>query len=284
MLTLPVYLYPNSFDVILDLDVYDQRIHNIMYQRDLTIQKGVKNNIQLQFKNSDQKPVPISTGSFVFSMFDRSNQRLIIQKNITVLDDGVTTSTRGLALLSLMEGDTWDIDCADYQFSVSQYDPEDNTYTPAYSNTYYGMAGTLHLQHDLMPALQPSLTITSFQKFLNRDPGAQRFEFDSGNLPAHPSFHKNGEWHSMAVYMTNYTGWVYAQGSMDNTPPPSGSITTFADVVSRYYTQFTGIDYFNFQGVFSYTRLRYVPDIGPYPGLNDQTQYTGTVDKLLYRG
>jgi hypothetical protein len=253
-----------------------------MYQRDLTIQKGVKNKIQLQFKNSDQKPVPVSTSSFKFTMFDRTNQRKVIEKDITVLDDG-TTATRGLAVLTLLEGDTWGIDCADYQFSVQQYDSTDNTYTPTYANTYYGMSGTLHLQHDLMPALQKSLTVTHFQKNLNRDPGAQRYEFDSGNLPGNPSFHHNGEYHTMAVYMNNYTGWLYAQGSMDNTPPPSGAVSTYADIESRYYTNFTGIDYFNFQGVWSYTRLRYVPDIGAYPGLNDQTQYTGTVDKLLYR-
>lgn len=281
MLKLPVYLYPNTFELLLDLDD-NQRIHNIMYQRDLTIQKGVKNKIQLQFKNSDQKPVPVSSSSFKFTMFDRTNQRKVIEKDITILDEG-TTATRGLAVLNLLEGDTWGIDCADYQFSITQYDETDNTYTPAYANTYYGMVGTIHLQHDLMPALQKSLTVTQFQKNLNRDPGAQRYEFDSGNLPGNPSFHHNGEYHTMAVYMTNYTGWVYAQGSMDNTPPPSGAVSTYADIESRYYTSFTGIDYFNFQGVWSYTRLRYVPDIGPYPGLNDQTQYTGTVDKLLYR-
>jgi hypothetical protein len=281
MLKLPVYLYPNTFELLLDLDD-NQRIHNIMYQRDLTIQKGVKNKIQLQFKNSDQKPVPVSSSSFKFTMFDRTNQRKVIEKDITVLDDG-TTATRGLAVLNLLEGDTWGIDCADYQFSVQQYDSTDNTYTPAYANTYYGMAGTLHLQHDLMPALQKSVVVTHFQKNLNRDPGAQRYEFDSGNLAGNPSFHHNGEYHTMAVYMTNYTGWLYLQGSMDNTPPPSGAVSTYADIESRYYTRFTGIVYFNYQGVWSYSRLRYVPDIGPYPGLNDQTQYTGTVDKLLYR-
>lgn len=281
MLKLPVYLYPNTFELLLDLD-YNQRIHNVMYQRDLTIQKGVKNKIQLQFKNSDQKPVPVNSSTFVFTMFDRTTQRKIIEKDITILDDG-TTATRGLAVLNLLEGDTWGIDCADYQFSISMYDADDNTYTPTYANTYYGMAGTLHLQHDLMPALQKSLTVTEFQKNLNRDPDSQRYEFDSGNLPGNPSFHHNGEYHTMAVYMTNYTGWVYAQGSMDNAPPPSGAVSTYATIDGRYYTNFTGIDYFNFQGVWSYTRLRYVPDIGTYPGLNDQTQYTGSVDKLLYR-
>ena len=282
MLKLPVYLYPNSYDLILDLDD-NQRIHNVMYQRDLKVQKGLKNKIQLQFKNSDQKPVTIQGKSFVFSMFDRLNQRLIIQKDVEVIDQG-TTSTRGLALLTLTESDTWGLDNSSYNFGVRLAE-DDGTYTPAYSNTYYGIAGTLHLVHELMPALQPSVTVTQFQRSINRDPGAGQYIWDSGNIPANPSFHGHGELHTAAYYMTNYKGWVYMQGSLDNNPPPSGNPSTFANIDARHYDGFTGLDYVNFQGAWTYIRVTYIPDepIG-YPGRNDMTEYTGTFDKLLYRG
>jgi len=284
MQKLPVYLYPNSFSVILDLD-NNSRINNTMYQRDITLQKGVKNNIQFQVKNSDQKPLNVSSSSFVFSMFDASNQRLIIEKALTILDDGSTLSLKGLTQLSLLEGDLWGLDTGNYQFGIKQLDPTDGTYTPAYANTYYGMAGTIKLAHDFMPALAPSQEVTTFQKFLNRDYNAGSFLFVSGELRAYPEFHSNGEYHTAAVYMTNYTGEVYIQGTVDNRPPPPGNPSTFANVQSRHYQNFTGIDYFNFQGAFTYVNLLHIPDnpVG-YPGLNDQTQYTGTVDKLLYRG
>ena len=73
---LPVYLYQNNISVILDLDPTVQGVNQVMYQRDLKIQKGIKNEVRIQFKNSDQKRVPVSnTQTFVFSMFDTTNQR-----------------------------------------------------------------------------------------------------------------------------------------------------------------------------------------------------------------
>jgi hypothetical protein len=284
MQKLPVYLYPNSFEVILDLD-NNSRINNVMYQRDITLQKGVKNNIQFQVKNSDQKPLNVSSSTFVFSMFDATNQRLIIEKPLTILDDGVTLSLKGLTQLSLLEGDLWGLDTGSYQFGIKLLDPTDGTYTPAYSNTYYGMAGIAKVAHDFMPALAPTQTVTTLQKFLNRDYNAGNFYWVTGGLRAYPEYHSNGEYHTMAVYMTNYTGTLYSQATLDNNPPPPGFASTYATLEQRHYNSFTGIDYFNFQGAFTYVQLEHIPDnpVG-YPGLNDQTQYTGTVDKVLYRG
>jgi len=60
MQSLPVYLYSNTLDVILDLDPIIKGVNRVMYQRDLKIQKGIKNKVRIQFKNSDQKRIPIN--------------------------------------------------------------------------------------------------------------------------------------------------------------------------------------------------------------------------------
>ena len=84
---LPVYLYPNLFEVLLDLD-YNGGIHKIMYQRPLKIQKGFKDSIQIQFKNSDQKPLALSsTSSFWFDMIDSTGRQLVLTKSLTIMDD-----------------------------------------------------------------------------------------------------------------------------------------------------------------------------------------------------
>ena len=135
MLNLPIYLYDSVLTVTLDLDATVRGVNQVMYQRDLKIQKGIKNKIRLQFKNSDQKKVSISnTQTFVFSLFDAVNQRVLLEKSIEVLDQN-TTSTRGLALVTLTESDTLDLDRSSYQYSVKVLD-SDGTYLPTYSNTY----------------------------------------------------------------------------------------------------------------------------------------------------
>lgn len=277
MQNLPVYLYPNTLDVILDLDATIRGVNQVMYQRDLKVQKGIKNQIRVQFKNSDQKKVSISnTQTFVFSMFDAVNRRLIVRKDLEVLDQG-TTSTRGLALLTLGENDTLDLDRSSYQYTVTLLD-NDGTYTPTYSNTYYGMAGTLHLTSEVYPVLQPSQEISTFLVSFNAETAL--YEHKSGNVYAYPEFNGNSGLHTVAFYLTNYRGTVYVQGTLDNTPASFGNYTT---IVSQSYDNFSGIDYVNFNGVFTYIRVMHVPSTAPAESNNDNPAWYGSFDKFLYR-
>jgi hypothetical protein len=279
MQNLPIYLYPNSFDVILDLDSTTKGVNQVMYQRDLKIQKGIKNKLRIQFKNSDQKRITISTSTnYVFSMFDVTNQRLLLEKNLEILDDGTTLSLRGLAELTLTENDTMDLDVGDYQFSVKYLDPDDNTYLPTYSNTYYGVAGHIKISQDVYPVLQPSQEVSSFQKLYNDD--IQLYQHYSGNIYAYPEYNGNSALHTVAMYMTNFKGTVSIQGTLYNSPQNSNRYVTLE---TRTYDDFSGIDYVNFNGIFSYVRLVFTPAKDPLDSDNDNPNYYGSFDKLLYR-
>ena len=277
MQNLPVYLCPNKLDITLDLDATVRGVNQVMYQRDLKIQKGIKNQVRIQFKNSDQKKVRIyNTQTFVFSLFDAVNRRLLLEKELTVLDNA-TTSTKGTALLTLTESDTLDLDRSSYQYSVKLQDT-DGTYLPAYANTYYGMAGTLHLSNDIYPVLQDSVQVTTFTKTYNDD--IQLYEQKSGNIYASPEYNGNTALHTAAVYLTNYKGTVYIQGTLDNSPDSSGNYST---IVSKTYNGTSGIDYFNFNGVFTYIRILHIPAKGPTDPDNDNPAFFGSLDKVLYR-
>jgi hypothetical protein len=277
MQNLPVYLYTNKLDITLDLDETIKGTNQVMYQRDLKIQKGIKNQVRIQFKNSDQKRVRIyNTQTFVFSLFDVVNQRLLVEKNLEVIDDA-TTSTRGLALLTLTESDTLDLDRTSYQYSVKLQDT-DGTYVPAYSNTYYGMAGTLHLSNDIYPVLQDSTVISTFNITYNDD--IQLYEHKSGNIYANPEYNGNTALHTLATYMTSYKGTVYIQGTLDNSPGSSGN---YSNIVTKTYNGFTGIDPINFNGVYTYIRIVHVPATAPAESNNDNPSFFGSFDKALYR-
>jgi hypothetical protein len=250
-----------------------------MYQRDLKLQKGLQNKIQFQFKNSDQKLLPVAGSTFVFSMFDATNQRQLVEKAIELIDDGVTTSTRGLGLLTLNESDTLDLDTGFYKFSVKKLN-DIGTYDLAYSNTYYGISGTLELLEDVSPVLQPSTEVTSFQMQYNYDLEAQRYEYYSGNLKAHPEYNSNTALHTMAFYMSKYKGQVIVEGTLENSPD---SFSNYATLSTKNYTGYSGVDYVNFNGVFSNVRIRYIPTKNPVTQQNNDTSYAGTIDKILYR-
>jgi len=279
MQILPIYLYKNNIDIILDLDATVRGVNQVMYQRDLKIQKGVKNNIRIQFKNSDQKRINISnTGTYVFSMFDAITQRLLIEKKLSVLDDGATHALRGQAELTLTESDTVDLDVSDYRFSVKYQDPTDGSYLLTYADTYYGVAGRLQLLQDVYPVLQPSQEITAFNRTFNND--INLYQHISGNVYAYPEYNSNTALHTVAMYMTQYKGTVLIQGTLYNTPDSFGRYVTLA---TKTYNGFTGIDYQNFNGVFSYIRIIYQPATAPIDTVNDNPNYYGRFDKALYR-
>lgn len=273
---LPVYLYANKLDVILDLDATTRGVNQVMYQRDLKIQKGIKNQIRIQFKNSDQKRISISnTQTFIFSMFDAINQRLLIEKPLEVLAE--TTSTKGVALLTLTESDTLDLDRSSYQYSVKLLDT-DGSFVPAYSNTYYGVAGTLHLSSDVYPVMQDSTLINTFNITFNDS--IQKYEHKSGNIYANPEYNGNTALHTVALYLTNFKGTVEIQGTLDNSPGSSGNYST---IITKTYTGTSGIDTINFNGVYSYIRIIYVPATAPAESVNDNPSFFGSFDKALYR-
>jgi hypothetical protein len=85
--------------------------------------------------------------------------------------------------------------------------------------------------------------------------------------------------------MTRYKGRVIVEGTLESNP---GSFGHYAVIKDTTYTGFTGIDYYNFNGIFSKIRVRYIPAKHPVENNNSKdipivVEYTGTVDKVLYR-
>jgi len=277
MQSLPIYLYENILAVTLDLDTTVRGVNQVMYQRDLQIQKGIKNVVRIQFKNSNQKRVPITDASvFIFSMFDAVNNRLLVEKQLTILDDGSTLALKGLAELTLTESDTMDLPVSSYQFVIKHQDPTDGTYLPTYADTYYGVSGRLHLKQDAYPILQPSQEIVSFNRSYNSS--IAKYEHSSGSVYAYPEFNGNQALHTMAIYMKKFKGTVYIQGTLSNIPG-----FNYSTISTKVYNGFSGIDYVNFNGVYTYVRAYYVPATAPAESMNDNTAFYGSLDKILYR-
>ena len=80
--------------------------------------------------------------------------------------------------------------------------------------------------------------------------------------------------------MTNFKGTVYTQATLSNSP---SSFNRYFTINSKHYNGFTGVDYVNFNGVFSYVRFMYVPDTAPVDSTNNNPDFYGSFDKLLYR-
>jgi hypothetical protein len=100
-------------------------------------------------------------------------------------------------------------------------------------------------------------------------------------IPSNPEYNGNTALHTVAMYMTGFKGTVYLQATLNNNPADTGYYSTIQTLT---YNGFTGIDYANFNGVYTYINILVVPELGPTDLNNrDNQSYRGTFDKILYR-
>ena len=65
-----------------------------VYDRRLTLHRGVSNPISFTFKNEDQKPQDITSKKYTLNIVDTESKKNALTKSLTILDDGSTTSVK----------------------------------------------------------------------------------------------------------------------------------------------------------------------------------------------
>lgn len=225
---LPIYLYSNIFEVIIDLDE-TKGIHKVMYQRKLKLQKGFKDSIQIQFKNSDQKPMSISSSTYWFDMIDSSGRQLVLSKplvNLETISTGTSTTilNKGLALAEFDYWDTVNLTAASYKFLVKK-ENNDGTFTPAYSNTYYGITGEVEIVEDGFPIGYPIQTVDIKKlesgKDYDRTVGSMGYVFVSEWLRPVERATTTVTTCTAAISLSRFVGEVRVEATLD--PMPSGA-------------------------------------------------------------
>lgn len=249
---LPVYLYPNLLEVILDLD-QNRRIHKIMYQRKIKIQKGFTDSIQIQFKNSDQKPVSISTGTFFMDIIGNDNRQLFLSKPLAIQESTTTTGTsttivsKGIAIARFDPEDTIQLTAGNYKFVVKQQN-DDGTYTPAYSNTYYGISGDIEIVEEGFPVGYPIQTVDfatlETSRAYDRNIQTMGFFFSTGWIRPVTRLATTSSTSTAVVTLSGFKGTITAFGTLDNSPSNLGNANSQEFTINTwtYATQTTSIE------------------------------------------
>jgi len=260
MQTVSRYLLTNL--VIAYINGYTGR-NSKVYDRQLKVYKGVSNPITFAFKNEDQKAQDITSKTFEFNIIDIESMKSVLTRNLTILDDGSTTNTKGTAIVTISEGDLLLLDSKFYNYSVREINA-DNSQTVTYSDTSYNSQGTLELIDDAYPQFQASQNINSFT--VTTGPLTKT----SGAIDAYPGNNNNSALHTAVIYTTGFTGRVKIQGTMVTTSPVDAD---YFDITNIDITASDTVTYTNFNGVYQNIRFSY----------GNTSGNTGTVDKILYR-
>ena len=241
-----------------------------MYDRRLTVYRGVFNPITFTFKNEDQKPQNIVGKTYEFNVIDTQSKKSVLTKTLTIKDDGSTTSTKGQASVEISDGDLLSLDAKFYNYSVRE-NKDDGSSIVTYADTGYNASGTIEIIDGAYPSVIDSTSITNFTQ--SGGPLAKT----SGNINAKPGQNNNKALHTIAVYThAGFSGALRIQGSMSASPGSTDwfDITTDgAGSPTNTFSSSTGVSYFNFTGVYDFVRFSWSND----------SDNTGIIDKILYR-
>jgi hypothetical protein len=232
-----------------------------VYDRRLTLHRGVSNPITFTFKNEDQKAQDITTKTYELNIIDTESKKAVLTKELTIVDDGSTVSTRGDASCTITDGDLLKMDAKFYNFSVSDMTDRDNPEI-TYSDTGYAAAGTIEVLDGAYAQHVSSTSISTFT--LSGD------TFTSSAITGRPGLNNNTALHTIAIYPIGFTGTITVQGTMESDPQTDND---YFDITSSTLSASSSVSTLNFTGVFQNVRFKAVRD----------TDTTGRIDKILYR-
>ncbi len=233
-----------------------------VYDRRLTIHRGVNNPLTFTFKNEDQKAQDITSKTYEFNMIDTESKKAVITKTLTVLDDGSTVSTKGDASCTITEGDLLPLHAKFYNFAVREV-KSDGSREVTYADTGYASAGSIEILDGAYPEFVASTEISSFTGI------GGPLSKTSSAIDGRPGINNNDALHTIAIYPQSFSGKLIVQGTMASSPQDADFFKITETTLSSASTPST----LNFTGVYHSVRFSW----------DNDPDNTGKIDKILYR-
>jgi hypothetical protein len=258
MYSTTIYLYQQIIRVLL-IDTsggYFTARYDPVYAKQLTVNKGVDNVLLFEFINQDEKPVNITGSAFRFRMLNQTGDRLLIEKDMTIL-----SASLGRVKVVLDTADTMEILAQPGSYSIER--TQGDYVQAAFVNDNAGARGDCNIVDSVLPefiASQPVTIPTINGKNSWPQPGPQSWP-DWALNPQPLSTHYLTEYYSSYINTTgaslttikydlvHFTGTIKAQAAQDYE-------ALWVDVTeSREFFDETGTFYLNVVGFHPLIRL-----------------------------
>ena len=258
MYSTTIYLYQQIIRVLL-IDTsggYFTARYDPVYAKTLTVNKGVDNVLLFEFINQDEKPVNITGSTFKFRLLNRAGDRLLIEKDMTVL-----SAALGRVKVVLDTADTINILAQPGSYSIQR--TQGNYVQAAFTDANSGARADCNIVDSILPefmASQPVTIPTIYGKNSWPQPGPQSWP-DWALQPQPQSRNYLTEYYSSEINTTgsslttikydleHYTGTVKVQAAQDYE-------SVWMDVTeSREYFDETSTQYINVVGFHPLLRL-----------------------------
>ena len=240
------------------------RYFNPRNNKNLSIYTGLAIDIDFYLRNQNYKSLNIQGKKFVATVVERDTNNVRLSK--TLYKDDRDSSKM---VLQLTPDDSGGIDPGLYHLYITYTDSDNNRY-PLYSDENQTLHHVLEVKENPLTVLRESAVLDDFATA-----GGDLYYSSRTNGTA-PTFNRDGT-NTCAVYLTNFTGKIYAYGALDLNPSERDwfEIELDPENTETFYSfdQASGVYAFTWDGMFMWIRFAYLPD--------DTNQ--GTVEKILYR-
>ena len=277
MYSTTIYLYQQIIRVLL-IDTsggYFTARYDPVYAKTLTVNKGVDNVLLFEFINQDQKPVNITGSTFKFRLLNQAGDRLLIEKDMTVL-----SASLGRVKVVLDTADTINILAQPGSYSIQR--TAGNYVQAAFTDANSGARADCNIVDSVLPEFMASQPVTiPTINGKNSWPQAGPSSYPDWALQPQPqSRNYLTEYYSSEINTTgsslttikydlvHYTGTVKVQAAQDYE-------SIWMDVTeSRQYFDVTSTQYINVVGFHPLLRL----------GLNNSQGYGASATAQVVDG
>jgi len=273
MQLISVYLYPNKISAYTNhLASWKTERYRQVYNRNLKLYRGVDNRVDIQIRNSDEKPYDISAfDEIVFSLMNKESKILLLTKVCTV-----QSSASGKVYVFITEAEILNIEPGFYAFTIVGQVRENGIVTervPLYTDSQYGAFSVVEVRENVFGETSDSILVDEFRYF-RVDTNTEEIYYISSIINAKPELSNEQTVHTFQYNLTNYSGIVILQGSQSDGGNPHIWIDLRTDTITAQSTPL----YRTIIGQYNWFRVVH------YPALEilDSTQ-PGTVDSILYR-
>jgi len=271
-----------SFPQVINLTSIDQGIRNNNMpfgDSDFRVYRGAFNPIEFIVRDNDRKRVSLIGKCLTMTVINFLTNTTVLIKQVEVIDPH-----KGHIRVTFTPTELANIETNFYKYSIL-VENEDATTNLLFTDRDHNAAGFFELIDGVLPSLMESIRLlgSDFTPVNISPPTTTPTEFISGAQPGDALLCENDGLHTIAVYVTDFAGKFFAEGSLEENPMSSSS-DWFVIKLNEFFTfhefgntpdpdcTFTGIEAFNFTGSIRWVRFRFIPDVDN-PGTFDQVLY-----------
>lgn len=255
MYSTSVYYYTPRQTVVVSHGNSARRYKNV-YAKTIKLHKGVKNKIQFQFLNQEQKPVDVTGKEISFRLLSDDNKSVLMTKSLITDPTLGALPLTGIAILEVTDGELNTITSQMCRYSLEWKDSgSTEAGYPVFADSDTTASGVIQVLDSILPEFVPSQIV-----------GIPSHQYPVGNVAV--TFYSSvfqlasDSTVTMQVAYTNYTGTVQLQASTE----VQGDWYAIDDVYT-YSTNSTTIGYTIPNGAHPFYRIEFAGTAGDVTGI-----------------